>query len=95
MLELGDFAAEGHRKVGRAVAQNQIAYLIAVGSHAAEIVEGAIEEGMNTQNCLAFENQDEIKKVLSEWAEKGKTVLVKGSRGAQMEKVTEYLKSLF
>jgi UDP-N-acetylmuramoyl-tripeptide--D-alanyl-D-alanine ligase len=95
MLEMGDFAAEGHRRVGRAVTQNKIGYLVAVGEHAQDLVEAAEKEGMSKERCWAASSQEEIRVLLLEWVRKGKTILVKGSRGAQMEKVTEYIKSLF
>lgn len=95
MLEMGDFSVEGHRRVGKAVAQNRIGYLMAIGTHATEIIKGATDEGMKPENCLAFQNQDEIKEILFDWAKKSKIILIKGSRGAKMEKVTEKLKTMF
>ncbi len=91
MLEMGDFASEGHRLVGRAVVKNNVEYLITVGPHASEIVEGALKEGMKKENCVAFASQEQMQKTLPDWAEKAKVFLVKGSRGAHMEKITESL----
>ncbi|MFO1518093.1 MAG: UDP-N-acetylmuramoyl-tripeptide--D-alanyl-D-alanine ligase [bacterium] len=95
MLELGDFAREGHRLVGEAAANNRIGYLIAVGPFAAEVAEAAKQAGLNSDHVRAFASQEEIGEILGDWVRKAGTVLVKGSRGAKMEKVTEMIRSLF
>ncbi len=94
MLELGDFAKEGHRQVGKAVAQNQIGSLIAVGPYANDLVAAACAAGMENDRCFATQTQAEIEPILKDWALRAKTILVKGSRGAGMEKVSEKLKNL-
>ncbi|MEA2644940.1 MAG: UDP-N-acetylmuramoyl-tripeptide--D-alanyl-D-alanine ligase, partial [Chloroflexota bacterium] len=44
MLELGDLAPDAHRRVGRAAAGVDL--LVAVGEHADEILEGALDAGL-------------------------------------------------
>lgn len=95
MLEMGDFAVEGHRRVGKAVGENKIGYLIAVGPHAKDLVDAARRAGVKEECSAVFESQEEAHSLLAEWAPKARRILIKGSRGAQMEKITEYLKQLF
>jgi hypothetical protein len=45
MLELGPATVSGHRRVGRAAAEAQLAWLVAVGPLAEDIAAGALEAG--------------------------------------------------
>ncbi len=45
MLELGPATISGHRRVGRAAAEAQLAWLVAVGPLAEDIAAGALEAG--------------------------------------------------
>ncbi len=95
MRELGDFAEAGHRQVGEAVAKNQIACLVSVGPYSNQMVQAAIQSGMNEKKCFAFATQEEAFETIFTWAPECKVILVKGSRGAKMEKVTEFLQGKF
>lgn len=46
MLEIGSYTEEGHRLVGKAVVENKISQLIAVGERARDFIRGAKEAGM-------------------------------------------------
>ena len=83
MLELGDYAEEGHRRVGRAAAQYADA-LYAYGPDAAAMVAGAKEKGM--EHAYAFDEQTALVAALREDAKKGDALLFKGSRGMRMER---------
>lgn len=91
MKELGGFAEEGHRLVGEAVAQNKIGRLISVGPYALQMLQSAIQFGMNEKDCLAFASQEEALEKILAWVPECKVLLVKGSRGAKMEKITEFI----
>ena len=95
MKELGDFAEQGHRLVGEAVAQNKISHLISVGPYAKLMIEAAIAAGMKAEYCFAGMNQEEVHQKILSWVPECKTVLVKGSRSAKMENVTEFIKAKF
>lgn len=92
MLEMGDFAREGHREVGKIAALLKVGYLAAVGPYAENLAQGALEAGMTPERVRFAASQEALLPLLSEWAALGKIILVKGSRGARMEKVTEFLK---
>ena len=83
MLELGDYAEEGHRRAGRAAAQYADA-LYAYGPDAAAMVAGAREKGM--EHAYAFDDQTALVAALREDATKGDALLFKGSRGMRMER---------
>lgn len=95
MKELGDFAEKGHRLVGESVARNGITRLISIGPFAKQMVESAVAAGMQGQACLAVSTQEEAFDKMLSWSPECKSILVKGSRGARMEKVTEKLKEVF
>ncbi len=95
MKELGNFVAEGHYQVGQAVAKNKIGFLVAVGPYAEEIKKGALEAGMPTLHVQSAFSQEEVLEKIFEWTPLAQYLLVKGSRGAQMEKITEKLKEKF
>ena len=83
MLELGDYAEEGHRRAGRAAAQ-YADVLYAYGPDAAAMVAGAREKGM--EHAYAFDDQTALVAALREDAKKGDALLFKGSRGMRMER---------
>lgn len=82
MLELGDYAEEGHRRAGRAAAQYADA-LYAFGPDADAMVAGAKEKGMD--RAWAFTDQAALVAALRQDAKKGDALLFKGSRGMRME----------
>ncbi len=92
MRELGDFAEEGHRLVGEAVAKNKINRLISIGPFASQMVEVALAQGMDANFCKAFSKQEDALETILSWLPECKSILIKGSRGAKMEKITEFLK---
>lgn len=83
MLELGGYAEEGHRRAGRAAAENADA-LYAYGPDAGAMVAGAKERGMAA--AYAFDDQAALVAALRRDAEKGDALLFKGSRGMRMER---------
>jgi len=84
MLELGYYTEEGHRRAGRAAAQNADA-LYAYGPYAHFIADGAAEYHMN--DVYLFKDQNEMAAALRRDAKPGDTLLFKGSRGMRMERV--------
>ena len=91
MAELGSQAAEWHQVVGRTAARMQIDRLAAVGQHAADVIRGAIEQGMSPHQVAECEDINSLLAMLDSWSTAGDVVLVKGSRCMQMERVSEWL----
>lgn len=90
MLELGPASKAEHREAGRLAGMLGIEIVVAVGSFAADLVEGAASAGV--RGSYGFNNRQEAESSLAGILRQGDTVLVKGSRGMQMEKTVEALK---
>jgi UDP-N-acetylmuramoyl-tripeptide--D-alanyl-D-alanine ligase len=90
MLELGEEAVEFHRDVGRGLA-SRADFVLTTGILGAEIAAGALAGGMAPDHVLTASDHQRLAEKLRALARKGDVVLVKGSRGARMERVLEAL----
>lgn len=89
MLELGSFEKDYHKKVGAYLKEKNIDLLLAVGNNADFYREGALEAGMDQSKVLVFSNIEEAKQALHKLLIPFDVILIKGSRGAQMERILE------
>lgn len=94
MLELGKQSAAAHRYVGESAASIGFDYLFAVGSYANTVVQAARDAGMTSEQAQLFATKDDIASTLrilmhDGKIQKGDWILVKGSRGMQMEAIVE------
>ncbi|OGZ32808.1 MAG: hypothetical protein A2V69_03200 [Candidatus Portnoybacteria bacterium RBG_13_40_8] len=86
MLEIGEYAPEAHRRVGRKAAE--IADLIfTIGPRAKFIAESAIKYGLDDKKIFQFDIPDDARKIVQEKIREGDVILVKGSRAIKMEKI--------
>lgn len=85
MMELGVYAAEAHRKIGRKAAKICDS-LILVGVQGKNIVLGAKEEGTGDDKIKLFERSDEAGRYLKSIIRAGDIVLIKGSQSMRMER---------
>jgi UDP-N-acetylmuramoyl-tripeptide--D-alanyl-D-alanine ligase len=90
MLELGKHTIEAHNNIGK-IAKENCQVLVVVGPRAKAIKEGALEAGMNKRNIYEFSHGEEASLFAKTFLRKGDLVLVKGSQGMRMERVTEVL----
>ncbi|NMA11559.1 MAG: UDP-N-acetylmuramoyl-tripeptide--D-alanyl-D-alanine ligase [Chloroflexi bacterium] len=91
MLELGQYDEIGHMKVG-AKAAEVCDELIAVGEKARTLVSSAIQTGMKLQRTQWFATVPEvIEYIRKRGFTQGEVILVKGSRGLQMEQIVEVM----
>lgn len=90
MLELGDFAAEQHRKIGTAAAA-AAELLFAYGTHSAEYVEAARASGI--AYAEAFPTHEALADALRSILRQGDVLLIKGSRGMHMERISALLQN--
>jgi len=81
MLELGSYEEEAHRRLGRLMSGLPIDIFIAVGPRMAFAASEFSGRVYKLQNAM------EAGKLLKEISRKGDTVLIKGSRGMNMDKV--------
>jgi len=90
MLELGSYEEEGHKLVGRR-AMDVVDILITVGKLGRTIGEEALSQGMpGDRVCICEDNASAIE-CLQGQIEPGDYILVKGSRGMQMEEIVAAL----
>ena len=90
MLELGDTAETEHHRVG--VAAAAVAdRLIVVGAGAGGIADGALASGTDGVSVFRATDRDEALSVLLAELRDGDTVLVKASRGAELDLLVEKL----
>jgi UDP-N-acetylmuramoyl-tripeptide--D-alanyl-D-alanine ligase len=91
MCELGEYAAEGHRAVGQAAAFVNELYL--VGDETAHVAQGAVASGLKEERVRGFTTHRELADALAPALAPGDAVLIKGSRAARMEAISEVLKA--
>jgi len=89
MLELGPAAAEAHLSIGRYTAECGISYLVTVGELARTIADGASGSGISVHACTDHDQALDFLRSLP--LDENWYVLVKGSRGMQMEKIVHSL----
>ena len=85
MLELGEHAAQYHRKTGALAARYDIDMLIAVGNFQEELIAGARENNMQNGKCRGFDSVDEAAVYISKDIRQGDIILLKASRLAHLE----------
>ncbi len=90
MLELGAAEEASHREVGRYAAQF-VQVLVTVGERSRWIAEAAQAAGMSAAAISAVANQTQAVDALSKLLEPGDIVLVKGSRGMELERMVAAL----
>jgi UDP-N-acetylmuramoyl-tripeptide--D-alanyl-D-alanine ligase len=92
MRELGPSSAALHREAGRfAASSGAIDWVVGVAGDAACLVEGALGAGLAPGHARWFRTSDEAAEFLGDLLGPGDLLLVKGSRGVQMERVVETL----
>jgi len=85
MMELGVYAPDAHRKVGKRVA-GIVDTLYLVGTRAKFIGEGAREEGMDPTKIKTFDESAAAGRALEHDLKQGDLILVKGSQYVRMER---------
>ena len=93
MLELGKFAAQEHRHIGAEAkaALGPSGILVTVGQRSRATAEEAVKIGMPAEQVKAFDSSREAASFLAGIVKTGDVVLVKGSQGIRMERVSEAL----
>jgi murE/murF fusion protein len=100
MLELGEDSPQAHVALGRQVAGFAYDQLLVAGGFASQVVQGAYEQGMAAEKVQVFSEHRDIvdwlyRAMVEGRISEGDWMLVKGSRGMQMEKVLEGLEQRF
>ena len=93
MLELGAQSAELHQEVGRQAAE-LVDILIVMGEMSEEVAKGYFEGGKKSEQLRIVHSHDEAINILRTMIQPGDRVLVKGSRGMRMEKISKALRGM-
>ncbi len=91
MMELGDVTVPEHRQAGRSVAELGTYYFLAMGEHAHEMINGAIDSGMPSNRAHVVSSHKEMVSKIKGEMHEGDLVFIKGSRKMALEKVVEGL----
>jgi len=88
MLELGSETESGHREVGRRAAE-AVDILFVVGDKAKFIADEAGKTGLDKSSIFCYDNSLEARIPIQKELREGDVILVKGSQGARMERISE------
>jgi UDP-N-acetylmuramoyl-tripeptide--D-alanyl-D-alanine ligase len=91
MLELGASAEEAHREVGRRIAAAGVDALFLIGTHAALVRDAALGAGLAAERITLAATHEALADAVRATMRAGDLVLLKGSRGAALEKVLRRL----
>ena len=89
MYELGETSRDQHGMIGSYAAEKGVQLLVAVGKDARYIAEGAKKAGM--EQVRHFPDKQAFLKEIGSIVGKGDVVLVKGSRGMEMEEIVNII----
>ena len=92
MLELGKAASAEHHDIGALAGELGIDVVVAIGRMAGDVIEGARQAGLTATSLHGYKDKKEAMAGLRFIVKEGDTVLVKGSRGAALEEIVEWIK---
>jgi UDP-N-acetylmuramoyl-tripeptide--D-alanyl-D-alanine ligase len=93
MAEIGEHARQEHVAIGRLAVELGVDRIVAVGSEAAGIVEGATDAGATADQVLAADDVVAARELVTPVLDDGDVVLVKGSRVAGLDALASALVS--
>lgn len=92
MLELGQYAQEGHEIVG--VRAAEVAdQLVTVGELGRQIAQSAWQAGLSKKQISSFTNTEEAIEFLDKIIGQGDVILIKGSHGMHMDRIVSALEA--
>lgn len=89
MLELGRVSDAEHMAIGTQVATIGVNHLVTVGPSGKIIAEAALAAGLPEERVISFDASIQATVTVQELMREGSVVLVKGSQGVRMERVTK------
>ncbi len=95
MLELGNYTESMHREIGMKVARIDIDVLWTVGPFSRFVAEEAIASGMPEEGIRSYETSEEAAFLVASKLKEDDTVLIKGSRGMNLENIVRQIEDCF
>src|SRR3989449_10049380 len=95
MLELGPEGPELHRNCGREAARAGLEMIIGVQGQAKEILEGALDSGMDRSRLKLVGDALQAGDLLARTVKEGDVILIKASRGVKLEQTLNTLRAAF
>lgn len=89
MLELGQDSEKLHRQAGEAISKTKMDYLITLGEEAKYIFDEALKNNFPKDKAFYFSEKDKIIEFIKKIIQENDVILVKGSRGMEMEKIVK------
>jgi UDP-N-acetylmuramoyl-tripeptide--D-alanyl-D-alanine ligase len=85
MMELGEFAQELHREIGKMCAEIGIDHCVFIGSHCGSFADGFLGAGGSAHALTTATDRDQAWDALRDRILSFRTILIKGSRRMRME----------
>jgi UDP-N-acetylmuramoyl-tripeptide--D-alanyl-D-alanine ligase len=95
MLELGKDTERLHKEIGKRVASSKVDILWTVGPFSRFVAEGAIANGMSSENVFSCDTSEETCSLIASHLKSKDTVLIKGSRRMKLECVSRQIENCF
>lgn len=89
MLELGRDTVSAHKEIGKYVVDQNIDILLTIGENSHHTYLAAKKAGLSENDNIYFKNQEDLIEYLKSILQENDLVLVKGSQGARMEKISK------
>lgn len=90
--ELGDYAEEIHRNIGKLIIKYKIDILITVGEYSKYINDEAIKLGFNIGNSYSFDKKSEAINLINEIKRAKDNYLIKASNSMKFKEIVEKIK---
>jgi len=95
MMELGEETPRYHFDAGQLIAAVGARYLVVLGEHSRQVIEGARKGGMNTAQTQLVTTHAEMSDAIKAHVREGDLLFLKGSRKVALDKVVEAMKGYF
>ena len=92
MAELGEGAADLHRRIGSHAAATKVDFMLVGGEFAGELALGARTAGLPSERIVPFMTNEQAAQWVRDHARAGDAVLLKGSRKYKLEEIVEELR---
>ena len=93
--KLGEASPASHYRIGHLAAGSSVDLLFTFGEDAARIARGAVEGGMDPEAVMHTGDRERLRGMVGAALRDGDLVLVKASRGAELDLVVDDLVRMF